>query len=36
MIEAWLILLLALACLGFAFACWLYWRRQRRYYRNAP
>jgi diguanylate cyclase (GGDEF)-like protein/PAS domain S-box-containing protein len=31
MIEAWLILLLALACLGFAFACWLYWRRQRRY-----
>jgi PAS domain S-box-containing protein len=31
MIEAWLILLLALACLGFAIACWLFWRRQRRF-----
>lgn len=34
MIEAWLIPLLALACLGFAAACWLLWRRQRRYVRQ--
>ena len=34
MIEAWLIPLLALACLGFAVACWLFWRRQRRYIRQ--
>jgi len=31
MIEAWLIPLLVLACLGFAFTCWLFWRRRRRY-----
>ncbi len=34
MIEAWLIPLLALACLGFAVACWVFWRRQRRYFRQ--
>jgi diguanylate cyclase (GGDEF)-like protein/PAS domain S-box-containing protein len=32
--EAWLIPLLALACLGFAVACWLFWHRQRRYIRQ--
>ena len=31
MIEAWLIPLVVLACLGFAFTCWLFWRRWRRY-----
>jgi len=34
MIEAWLIPLLVLACLGFAFTCWLFWRRRRRYARQ--
>ncbi len=34
MIEVWLILLLALACLGFAVACGLFWRRQRRHVRQ--
>ena len=34
MIEAWLIPLLALACLGFAVTCWTFWRRQRRYRRQ--
>ncbi len=34
MIEAWLIPLLALACLGFAVACWLFWRRHRRFSRQ--
>jgi len=34
MIEAWLIPLLALACLGFAVACWFFWRRLRRYHRQ--
>ncbi len=34
MIEAWLILLLALACLGFVAACWLFWSRRRHYVRQ--
>jgi len=34
MIEAWLIPLLALACLGFAVTCWLFWRHYRRYGRQ--
>ena len=34
MIEAWLILLLALACLGFVVACWLFWSRRRHYVRQ--
>jgi diguanylate cyclase (GGDEF)-like protein/PAS domain S-box-containing protein len=34
MTEAWLIRLLALACLGFAVTCWLLWSRRRRYVRR--
>ncbi|MAF83989.1 MAG: hypothetical protein CL797_07805 [Chromatiales bacterium] len=34
MIEVWLIPLLALACLGFAVACWVFWRRQRHHIRQ--